>query len=100
MTNKSNKEKRQKIMFNILLTTIILLFISSLYFKNYKISFYILKGIIVNALVILLLNIYNLEDKKIFSSNSFILIATLTLNVIYDIVHKKYLANIIKSLVK
>ena len=98
--DKLKKEKRQKIMFNILLTIIILLFIISFFLKNYKISFYILKGIIVNALVILLLNIYNLEDKKIFSSNSFILIATLTLNVIYDIIHKKYLANIIKSLIK
>jgi hypothetical protein len=97
-TLNKKKENRQQLMRIALFTILLLIFIYSLIKKNHIITFYILKGVIINATIIFLLNLYNFEEKKIFSSNSFLLIATLTLNIVYDLLHQRYFEKLIKKI--
>ena len=57
---------------------------SSISKKNYTSTKFIIKGIIVNVITIILMNIYNNSNEENFSASTFLLITKLTIKLFYD----------------
>ena len=77
-------KKRQYYMRIIIISVLAFTLYSSISKKNYTSTKFIIKGIIVNVITIILMNIYNNSNEENFSASTFLLITKLTIKLFYD----------------